>query len=211
METNRFENNQVTISGEIISGFEFDHELFGEKFYITKIATKRHSGTKDILPVMVSDRLFDVKAEWIGQFVKISGQFRSYNKHEEKSRLILSVFAREIETLSEDDSEILDNENEIFLDGYICKEPIYRKTPLDREIADMLIAVNRPYRKSDYIPCVAWGRNARFADGLEVGTRLKIWGRIQSREYEKKVSDNEYETRVAYEMSISKMEVADDE
>lgn len=208
METNRIENNQVTISGEIVSDFEFSHEVYGEKFYITQLEVERKSEITDIVPIMVSDRLADVKKDWTGQFAKISGQFRSFNKHEEsKNRLVLSVFAREFEVLEDDGTIKPIDENKIFLDGYICKQPTYRKTPLGREIADILLAVNRPYGKSDYIPCIAWGRNARFAETLEVGTRLKVLGRIQSREYQKKISDNEYETRTVYEVSVSKLEV----
>lgn len=209
MDANKFKNNQVIVSGEIVSNFEFSHEIFGEGFYTAQLAGERESGTKDIIPIMVSGRIVDVNADWVGQFVKISGQFRSYNKHEEnKNRLILSVFVREIELLGEDDDR--DNKpNQIYLDGYICKQPIYRKTPLSREIADILLAVHRAYGKSDYIPCICWGRNARFAEKLEVGTRLKIIGRIQSREYQKKISDEEIGIRTAYEVSIQKMEVMD--
>ena len=203
-------NNQVTLIGEIVSNFEFSHELYGEGFYTAMLASERTSGQKDIIPIMVSDRLVDTGADWTGRFVKVLGQFRSYNKHEgERNRLILSVFAREFEEFEE--LPFSDNySNHISLDGYICKKPTYRETPLGREIADILLAVNRQYGKSDYIPCIAWGRNARFASGLEVGTRLQIEGRIQSREYQKRISDDEYETRTAYEVSISKMEVVEE-
>lgn len=208
------ENNRATLSGEIVSNFEFNHEVFGEGFYTAMLAVDRLSEQQDVLPIMVSDRLVDVKADWNGAFVKVSGQFRSYNRHEEKrNKLELSVFVREFE------GDIFENgepgashdENRIFLDGYICKRPIYRETPFGREIADILIAANRPYGKSDYIPCIAWGRNARFVESLEIGTRLQIEGRIQSREYQKKISDEETEMRVAYEVSISKIEVAKNE
>lgn len=209
MGTNRIENNQVTISGEIVSNFEFSHEVFGEGFYTAQLESERESGAKDIIQIMVSERIADVKAEWIGQFVKIFGQFRSYNRHEKgRNHLILSVFAREFESCGI--QPFMDSENKIFLDGYICKQPTYRKTPLGREIADILLAVNRSYGKSDYVPCIAWGRNAKYADGFKIGTRLKVWGRIQSREYQKKISDDEYETRVAYEVSISKMSTEED-
>lgn len=210
METKRFENNQVTISGEIVSNFEFSHEVCGEGFYVAHLRTERRSGTKDIVPIMVSERLVDVKESRIGQTVKISGQFRSYNRREEnKNHLILSVFVREFEVI--DEKPFTDNENKIFLDGYICKQPTYRKTPLGREIADILLAVNRPYGKSDYIPCIAWGRNARYVSDLGIGTRLNIDGRIQSREYCKKISEDKIEKRIAYEVSVSKMEVMEDE
>ena len=206
-----FENNIVTLSGEITENFIFDHEVFGEGFYIAQLSVERLSGAKDIIPIMVSERLVDVKADWTGRFVKISGQFRSYNKHEEnRTRLVLSVFVREFEVWEDDGTEIPDDINHISLDGHICKEPVYRKTPLGREIADILLVVNRPYGKSDYIPLILWGRNARFASSLEVGARLQIEGRIQRREYQKKISDDEYEKRTAYEVSVSRMEVVEE-
>lgn len=200
------ENNQVTLSGEIVSNFKFSHEVYGEGFYIAMLASERESGAKDIIPIMVSERLVDVKPEWTGRFVRVSGQFRSYNKHEgERNRLILSVFVREFEEMEfENGIPNAPDGNSIFLDGYICKKPTHRKTPLGREITDILLAVNRKYGKSDYIPCIAWGRNAKFASGLEVGTRLQIEGRIQSRDYQKRISDDEVEARVAYEVSIAK-------
>ena len=201
-------NNQVTLSGEIVSNFEFGHEMFGEGFYTAMLASERTSGQKDIIPVMVSERLVDVKADWIWRFVKVSGQFRSYNKHESgRNRLVLSVFVREFEEWEDDGTIRPLDENQIFLDGFICKEPIYRKTPLDRDIADILLAVNRPYGKSDYIPCICWGRNARFANTFQTGDRCMIWGRIQSREYMKKITENEAEKRIAYEVSVQKIEM----
>ena len=201
-----FENNQVTIIGEIVSDFEFSHEVYGEGFYMMEVSVRRLSDFVDYIPVMVSERIIDVEADYIGQLVYISGQFRSFNRHEErKNRLVLSVFARELEILDPDCDE--DAGNQIFLDGYICKEAIYRKTPLGREIADLLVAVNRSYGKSDYIPCICWGRNARFAAGFEVGTHVQIWGRIQSRDYVKKLSETQVEQRTAYEVSVSKIEI----
>lgn len=203
------ENNQVTISGEIASGFNFSHEIYGEKFYIVYVNVRRMSDSYDIIPVTVSDRLVDVSKDYMGQFVSVTGNFRSYNKQDgEKKRLVLSVFAQEFDLLGEDVE--INNGNHIFLDGYICKEPIYRKTPLGREVADLLIAVNRPYGKSDYIPCICWGRNARYAGNLNIGERCFIAGRIQSRQYEKRISDTEIETRTAYEVSVSKLEVVKD-
>lgn len=203
-------NNHITLSGEIVRNFELSHEVFGEGFYTAMLASERTSGQKDIVPIMVSDRLADTGADWAGRFVRVSGQFRSYNKHEESgNRLVLSVFAREFEEFEA--MPFTDNySNRIFLDGYICKQPAYRETPLGREIADILLATNRPYGKSDYIPCIAWGRNARFAGDLEVGTRLQVEGRIQSREYQKRISETESETRTAYEVSISKMETVEE-
>lgn len=205
-----FDNNQVSIVGEIVSDFKFSHEVFGEGFYIVDILVSRLSNSADIIPIMVSERLMNVKDDYRGQHVEVLGQFRSYNRHEEnKNRLVLSVFAREIRVIQEDEENL--KPNYIFLDGYVCKAPIYRKTPLGREIADLLLAVNRPYGKSDYIPCICWGRNARFAENFSVGGHIQVWGRIQSREYQKKINENEFEKRVAYEVSVSKLEYIDED
>ena len=187
------ENNQVSVMGRIATGFTFSHQVFGEGFYMMDILVKR-----------LSDSV-DVTQDYIGEYVEIHGQFRSYNRHEEKhNRLVLSVFSRELKFVEEEDETV--PVNQIFLDGYICKPPVYRKTPLGREIADVLLAVNRPYGKSDYIPCICWGRNARYASAFEVGGHVLIWGRIQSREYMKRIGENETEKRVAYEVSVSKLE-----
>lgn len=199
------ENNRVSVIGEIVSEFTFSHEVFGEGFYVTDVAVSRLSDMFDTIPLMVSERLVDVTKNMTGSIVEASGQFRSYNRHEgNRNRLVLSVFVREWQILEEN----LDSgkTNQIFLDGYICKSPIYRKTPLGREISDLLIAVNRPYGKSDYIPCIAWGRNARFASTFEVGGHIQIWGRVQSRDYVKKISEEETEKHTAYEVSVSKLE-----
>ena len=203
------ENNQVTIMGEIVSTFTFSHEVFGEGFYMVDVSVRRLSNSVDTIPVMISERLIDVEQDYRGEFLMVSGQFRSYNRHDEqKNRLVLSVFAREVSFIEEE----LDGAktNNILLDGYICKLPIYRKTPLGREIADLLLAVNRPYGKSDYIPCICWGRNARFASAFEVGEHVQFLGRIQSREYVKKLSETETEKRTAYEVSVSKLECLDE-
>ena len=201
-----FENNQVTMIGEIVSEFEFSHEVYGEGFYLVDISVSRLSDSVDYIPLMVSERLVDVTQSYIGETISVSGQFRSYNRHEEKkNRLILSVFVRELEFVDEIEDDI--KSNQIYLDGYICKEPIYRKTPLGREIADLLVAVNRSYGKSDYIPCICWGRNARYASSFEVGSHVEVYGRIQSREYIKKIGEEQTEKRVAYEVSVNKNRV----
>ena len=200
------ENNQVSVVGKIVTDFTFSHQVYGEGFYTMELLVKRLSDSEDRIPVMISERLIDTTQDYAGEYIEIRGQFRSYNHHEEKhNRLVLSVFARE-NRFVEDDEEAVPV-NQIFLDGYICKPPVYRKTPLGREIADILMAVNRPYGKSDYIPCICWGRNARYASGFQVGDRCLVWGRIQSREYMKKVSEDEIERRVAYEVSVSKLEL----
>lgn len=191
------ENNQVTLVGEIKTEFEFSHEVYGEKFYRFELSVERFSGTKDVLPVVVSERLIDVKQNYTGEMMEIQGQFRSFNKHEENhSRLLLFVFAREIKFAEEGTYHT----NNILLDGFICKPPVYRKTPNGREIADILLAVNRPHGISDYIPCICWGRDARYIGGCEVGDNILLQGRIQSREYTKKV-ETEVEKRTAYEVS----------
>ena len=199
------ENNQVTIMGVVASGFTYSHEVFGEGFYMADVLVKRLSNSNDRIPLMISERLIDVTQDYTGEAIKVSGQFRSYNRHEEqKNRLVLSVFVREIHLDLPTPTDYTKN-NQIFLDGYICKPPVYRKTPLGKEIADILLAVNRPYGKSDYIPCICWGRNARRASGFEVGNRIEIWGRVQSREYIKKLSETETEIRTAYEVSVLKL------
>ena len=199
------ENNQVTMMGEIVAPFLFSPEVFGEGFYMVEVEVKRLSNSEDRIPLMISERLIDVTQDYTGEYIMVHGQFRSYNRHEEqKNRLVLSVFVREFSFMEEEPDGT--KTNSIWLDGYICKEPIYRKTPLGREIADLLLAVNRPYGKSDYIPCICWGRNARYASGFEVGEHVQLLGRIQSREYVKRISDTETEKRVAYEVSVSKLE-----
>ncbi len=207
------ENNRVCIIGEVVSEFTFSHEVFGEGFYIANVSVNRLSDMVDVIPLMISERLIDVTKDYRGRKIEVSGQFRSYNRHEGvKNKLVLSIFVRELRFIEDDEvPEEQSKSNQIFLDGYVCKPPIYRKTPLGREIADILVAVNRPYGKSDYIPCIAWGRNARFAGGLEVGSHLQICGRVQSREYTKKIGEEEVEKRVAYEVSVSKIDLVEDE
>lgn len=204
------ENNKVNVIGKVVSDFCFDHEIYGEKFYAAKLLIHRLSDQVDVVPLMVSERLLDMSKSYEGCTMAATGQFRSYNRHNgDKNRLVLTVFVREINFLEEFTDYT--KANQIYLDGYICKDPVYRKTPLGREIADILLAVNRSYKKSDYIPCISWGRNARFASGLQVGTRVRIWGRVQSREYVKRFNETECEQRVAYEVSISRMEEVKDE
>jgi len=202
------ENNFVEIGGIIIDKPEFSHELFDEKFYKINVESKRLSSSQDILPVIISERLIDINNLTNGKTVHVIGQFRSYNKQEEmRSRLVLSIFAKEIEIIEEEDILTLNN---VDLVGYICKKPIYRKTPLGREIADVLIAVNRSYKKSDYIPCILWGRNAKFCEKLQVGTMVRLSGRIQSRKYEKKFENGEILEKIAYEVSVSKFSINKD-
>lgn len=208
MDNRNLETNIVKIIGRIVVPIEFSHEVYGEGFYNFKVEAPRLSESVDILRVTVSERLITNMELTVGSYVELHGQLRSYNRYiDNASRLILTVFTREIRLLAdeEDRKELLKQPNEIYLDGYICKKPVYRTTPFGREITDLLLAVNRPYNKSDYIPCIAWGRNARFCENLLVGDHIKIWGRIQSREYQKRYDDR-VETRVAYEVSIFRLE-----
>lgn len=208
MNDKQMQSNYIRVVGSINSNLEFSHEVFGEKFYEFELEVPRLSDTTDILPVIISERSIDDIDMTIGNYVLIDGQFRSYNRYEDTSnKLLLRVFVREIvEALDEELEEIKKHPNEVFLNGYLCKETKYRTTPFGREITDMLIAVNRSYNKSDYIPCIAWGRNARYCEKLEVGDHVKVWGRIQSRKYQKKNAEDQYETRTAYEVSITKLE-----
>lgn len=193
-------NNQVRLCGKIKSQPKYSHHIYGEGFYELELAIKRLSDIYDIIPVTISERLLSDCEFEVGDLLTIEGQFRSYNKYDgERSRLMLSVFAREIL-----ENEELNNPNNIEIIGYICKLPIYRTTPFKREICDVLVAVNRAYNKSDYIPCIAWGRNARYVNTLNVGDKINISGRIQSREYIKQLEDGE-QVKVAYEVSINKI------
>ena len=212
MNTNYLENNHLVLVGKVTSDKRFSHEIYGEKFYIFDLEVPRLSGNADIIPITISERLLEAEGLEIDKKVIIEGQFRSYNSYQnERNKLVLTVFAKDVKFVENQDEEIQASKdfvsNEVILNGYICKKPIYRQTPFGREIADLLLAVNRAYNKSDYIPCIAWGRNARFCENIEVGTEVKIVGRVQSRTYEKKYEDGTSETKVAYEVSISSLEV----
>lgn len=199
--------NKVYIEGKIVTPLEFSHEMYGEGFYSLKVEVPRLSEIADYLPLTVSERLIASMDLTLGKIIKVEGQLRSYNKYVDGgNRLILTVFVREIKEID----EISKSPNQIFLDGYVCKTPIYRTTPFGREITDLLIAVNRSYNKSDYIPAIAWGRNAKFSNTLEIGSHIKLWGRVQSREYEKKLGENNVIKKTAYEVSISKMETVEE-
>lgn len=216
---NTISNNQAVIIGTIEDEFVFNHVIYGEAFYTCTVRVPRLSGTSDDIRIMVSERLFTKDEYNIGDMVEVKGQFRSYNSFENgRNRLLLTVFAKDIAHFTEEENK---NPNSIYINGYICKEPIYRRTPFGREITDLLVAVNRSYSKSDYIPIIAWGRNARFAQSLNVGDNIKVWGRIQSRKYQKRVTDDLKDgenienretpetvvTKTAYEVSINRMEL----
>lgn len=209
MVGNIMENNEVTISGKVVSNLEFSHEVYGEGFYRFMLEVPRLSDSADIIPVTISERLMSGRKLEIGDIIEVEGQFRSYNSYNNVgNKLVLTVFAREVKFL--EDEKSIKNPNQIYLNGYICKKPVYRTTPFGREISDILLAVNRPYNKSDYIPCISWGRNARYSEGLSTGDNVKVWGRIQSRTYQKKFDNGEVINRIAYEVSVSKMEICSD-
>ena len=216
MDTNYLESNYLTLVGKVTGEKKFSHEIYGESFYTFTLSIERLSGNADMIPITVSERLINDEMLQEGKKLLVKGQFRSYNSYEnERNKLILTVFAKDIIELEEEqeENEIAKKDmvtNEVVLVGYICKKPIYRQTPFGREIADLLLAVNRAYNKSDYIPSIAWGRNARFSQTLEVGTKVKVVGRVQSRTYEKKHEDGSVEVKIAYEVSIGSLEVIEE-
>ena len=202
------ENNKAAISGIVVSEPTLSHEVYDEKFYQFTVEVPRLSEVKDYIQVTISEKLLCSVNLEIGKKIRITGQFRSYNNYSTiGNKLILTVFVKDIEII---DVIIYEDENPnyIFLKGYICKEPVYRTTPFGREITDILIAVNRSYNKSDYIPCIAWGRNAKYASNLSVGDCISISGRIQSREYQKKINEDEFINKTAYEISINKIDTS---
>ena len=216
MDTVYSENNHIILVGKVTSEKKFSHEIYGEKFYIFDLSVPRLSGNSDIIPITISERLMVDGDLPVGTKITVEGQFRSYNSYGEgKNKLVLTVFAKNVELLEDQESEVEARKdfvsNEVTLIGYICKKPIYRQTPFGREIADILLAVNRAYSKSDYIPCIAWGRTARFCENMEVGTEVKVIGRVQSRQYEKKYEDGTVENKVAYEVSVGSLEVINQE
>ena len=222
MDTNYLENNYLTLVGRVTGEKTFSHEIYGEKFYRFSLSIARLSGNADIIPITVSERLISENTLTEGKKLLIKGQFRSYNSFEnEKNKLVLTVFAKDVQELPEVEAQEGENSeeapkkdemtNEVVLIGFVCKKPIYRQTPFGREIADLLLAVNRAYNKSDYIPTIAWGRNARFCQNIEVGAQVKIVGRVQSRQYEKKHEDGTVETKTAYEVSVCSLELISEE
>ncbi len=214
MIENVIDTNKVKIIGKVVGEKEFSHEMYGEKFYTIELEVSRLSDQSDILPATVSERLLVDHDLVENDYIVLEGQLRSYNRYiDGRNRLILTIFTRNlyVPETEEELKELLRTPNEIYLDGFVCKDPIYRTTPFGREITDLLLAVNRPYNKSDYIPSIAWGRNARFCETLGVGDHIKLWGRIQSRDYQKKCEDGEVLNRVAFEVSVSKLEFLEDD
>lgn len=202
------ENNKIELCGVIASAPELNHKTYGENFYGFRLSCSRKSTEKDMLPIIVSDRLVEIKDLQLGKKISVKGQVRTFNKHisDDKRKLLIMVFARDVREIEEESESAPEFNNNVKLSGYICKSPVYRVTPKGREIADVLIAVNRAYGKADYIPCITWGRNARYTGNLDVGTRVDVEGRLQSREYTKKLDDGTEEIRTAYEISVSRIE-----
>ncbi len=208
MVNGRGESNVATVSGVIVNKPVFGHEIYGEAFYYFDVKVNRLSNSYDVIPVTVSERLADFSEYEIGRYIEVDGQFRSYNamQPDGSTKLMLTVFARDI-IFFEDGQSLESDKNIVVLDGFICKKPVYRKTPFNREITDFLLAVNRSYNKSDYIPCISWGRNARFCGKRSVGENVRVTGRMQSRKYEKKFEDGTVIEKVAYEVSVSQIEI----
>ena len=207
MSFNEMNNNKVYITGEVVSQIVFSHEIYGERFYEFNLKVDRLSSSYDIIPVTITERLLTENSINLGSKFSAIGQFRSYNKLDEgKSKLMLTVYIKEILPYNE-----LENPNYIEITGFVCKEPIFRVTPFKREITDVLLAVNRSYNKSDYLPCIAWGKNARLIKNFVVGDKVQVIGRIQSREYQKKLDDGTVVTKTAYEVSLSKIVLYNDE
>ncbi len=197
-------NNEARLEGMVDSVPEYSHEIYGEGFCKLCLKVPRLSDNYDSVILTISERMISDFDLYPGRLIQVEGQFRSYNNYsDEGNKLVLTVFVKKIYDMTED----YESPNSIFLNGYICKTPVYRTTPFGREICDVLIAVNRQYGKSDYIPCITWGRNAKFTGNLEVGTNIKLWGRIQSRDYKKKISEDEFAEKTAYEVSVTKLEV----
>ena len=206
------ENNKIELCGVIASVPKLNHKTYGENFYGFRLSCSRKSTEKDILPIIVSDRLVEIKDLQVGKKISVKGQVRTFNKHisDDKRKLLIMVFARDVREIEEESESAPEFNNNVKLSGYICKPPVYRVTPKGREIADVLIAVNRTYGKSDYIPCITWGRNARYTGNFDVGTRVDVEGRLQSREYTKKLDDGTEEVRTAYEISVSRIEESEE-
>lgn len=206
------ENNKIELCGVIASVPELNHKTYGENFYGFRLSCSRKSTEKDMLPIIVSDRLVEIKDLQVGKKISVKGQVRTFNKHisDDKRKLLIMVFARDVREVEEESESAPEFNNNVKLSGYICKPPVYRVTPKGREIADVLIAVNRLYGKADYIPCITWGRNARYTGNLDVGTHVDVEGRLQSREYTKKLDDGTEEIRTAYEISVSRIEESEE-
>lgn len=206
------ENNKIELCGVIASVPKLNHQIYGENFYGFCLSCSRKSTEKDMLPIIVSDRLVEIKDLQVGEKILVKGQVRTFNKHisDDKRKLLIMVFARDVREVEEESESAPEFNNNVKLSGYICKPPVYRVTPKGREIADVLIAVNRMYGKADYIPCITWGRNARYAGDIDVGTRIDVEGRLQSREYTKKLDDGTEEIRTAYEISVSRIEESEE-
>jgi len=195
--------NDLHLTGKLVTLPQVGHEAFGEVFYYLTLGVPRLSGAEDLLPVTISERLLEGMDLAIGNVLSIDGQVRSYNKViDGVGRLLITAFAQRLNEV-----DPYRNPNLLQLTGTLCKPPAYRTTPFGREIADLMVAVNRAYGKSDYIPCITWGRSARFSSRLHIGDRISLNGRLQSRAYQKQLPDGTCVEKVAYEVSVSQIEL----
>ena len=195
--------NIAHICGEVIDGAKLSHQTYGEAFYTFTMGIFRNSGFEDKVKIMMSERLLATIDLAEGMFLEIKGQIRTYNEAVEgRNRLNIVVFVQEFSVVE----DICEYINDIHLEGYICKSPLSRTSPLGRRICDLMLAVNRMYNKSDYIPCIAWGRNAIYSGTLDIGDKISITGRLQSRQYKKRTEDGDVLLKTAYEVSVLKLE-----
>lgn len=196
------DENRAVLTGTVLAGPEFSHKTYGESFYIITLGVTRKSGYEDCVPLMMSEKLMcgcDITA---GEMITVEGQIRTYNRqYDGRNHLMIVIFAKSWEYVNAD-SEM---ENNVLLEGFVCKETVRRTSPLGRELCDIMLAVNRMYNKSDYIPCIAWGRNAIFAGELNVGDKIYIEGRLQSRKYRKYDENGMPMEKTAYEVSVVHM------
>ena len=197
-------NNKVVVKGTVKSEARYSHEVMGEKFYEVLVGAKRASGAENIIPILVSERCWDVNTDYSGKRVTVEGQYRSRRMDiEGRRKLILNVFAKNI--CMELDDEFEFDYNRIELNGYICKQPVYRTIPSGREVCDVMLAVNRGFGKSDYIPCLFKDDSARYMADKKVGEQFRVTGCIQSRKYPK-VQGDVTEICIAYEVLVSALE-----
>ena len=202
MENIQTKTNSIELAGVLGDKIELSHTVYGEKFYSCFLDIKRLSNRTDSVPVTIPEKLLVQHRIKSGDCMRMEGQLRSYNYYlkvddlssNKKSRLVVTAFCKSILPYEED-------VNSVQLDGFVCKPPIYRVTPFGKHICDLLVAVNRSYSKSDYIPVIYWGENAKRASSLTVSSNIRVSGRLQSREYEKRKDDGDITVKTTYEVS----------
>lgn len=196
-----YSTNYITIRGSLLELPVFSHENHGRRFYRFTLEVARLSGTLDLLPVIAEEQLISALDPCGGEMLTVTGQIRSHNRRTETSRqLLIFIFATGI--VAEDGESI----NDVILEGLLCREPTYRRTPLGREICDVMLAVPRAFRRADYLPCILWGRTAQEIARCHTRDRIRICGRLQSRVYTKLTESGSVE-RTAYEVSALSAEI----